>query len=665
MTTTVEELTEMLHEAHRMSRGPARYAAYDAVFRHADAAGHIEFGFRARMSTLSELHHHGEYARSLMAFTSCLSTFDAHPEVTRGGDEHTLLWRFKWMVWALTQFSGLPMERAAAVIDDMERRYRAGNHSLHAVHQHRAIFATHLGDLTAAGHWLGEMRTARRDSLSDCAACVPTSEVEFLVATGEFEEAVRVGAPYTGGGCTEQPHQILSQLLLPYLRTGRHALAAEAHRKAYQRIRDNRHYLELIGLHLQFCGLTGNEEHGLKIIERHLSWRERPSSPFAAMEFASGAALVLRRLVDSGRGDLPLRRQTDAGDRRWESTVAETHAELAAAARAEATAFDARNGNAYQSDRVEARLTAEPIVASLPLTVVSGRPIAAHPDKAAVDALVRQIAERTAARDVAGAARLRLRVAHLLRNAARWEDATESAEEAVRSLDRAALPEAAMEARHLLLELYGRTPGHHRETAALLEEMLTAPQMREPGPARAALLERAATIGRRNAVPMLLEAADIHRAAGDPVAESRAVLDALSRITTPPDDWAALVSRVDGLIGAGLVEERALPSVQAELCRLESHGGRREEALARARRHPGDHAELRIREAFLLLELGRHAEAEEVARPWSADEEGGMFWEACVIVVRSLQARDRRDEAVAFLAAHDMDLDDMDDVYVD
>ncbi|MBB4744127.1 hypothetical protein BJY16_007586 [Actinoplanes octamycinicus] len=63
--------------------------------------------------------------------------------------------------------------------------------------------------------------------------------------------------------------------------------------------------------------------------------------------------------------------------------------------------------------------------------------------------------------------------------------------------------------------------------------------------------------------------------------------------------------------------------------------------------------------------LGRHADAEELAQPWAADPDGLDFWEACLIVVRSLQARDRHTDAEAFLAGHDLSLRDMDDVYFD
>ncbi|MBO3742443.1 hypothetical protein [Actinoplanes flavus] len=280
------------------------------------------------------------------------------------------------------------------------------------------------------------------------------------------------------------------------------------------------------------------------------------------------------------------------------------------------------------------------------------------------DTLVREIAARRTARDPAGAARLRLRLASALRDARRWGDAVESAERARRELDRAGLTAEAAVARYLLVELYGEERGHQEEIHALLDELLAVDPLPESLPPRAALLERAARHGRTGRrIELLTEAADRYRAAGDGAAESRVVQEIL-RVATVPADPAALVSRMDGLIAAGLVDERSLPSIQAELCRLEGET-RPEAALERARRHPGDHAGLRIREAFLLLRLGRHAEAEETARRWATGEDGLWFWEACVIVTRSLRERGRPADAVAFLARHGLQPSDLDDVYLD
>jgi hypothetical protein len=657
VTTSDAELDQMLAEAYRHGNGPARFAALDTVFRHADAAGRTEFAYRARMRAFDQMHYAGEYARAFMTFSWLLATFDRHPEVAGASDEHTLLWRFKWIIWQLSQFSGISLEKSLALLDDMERRYRAGNHSLHAVHQHRAVVALHLGDLDAAGQAFEQMATARRDGLSDCRACVPTSQVAYLVARGDFEEAVRVGAPFTGGGCTEQPHQILSYLLLPYLRTGRTAEAIEGHKKAYARIRDSRHHLELIALNVQFCGLTGNQAYGLGIVERHLPWLDRPASPSAAMEFAAASALVLRRVIEDGAGETPVRRATDNGDRRWLSTVTETYAELAALARSMAADFDRRNGNAYQSSQVEATMAAEPLVASLPLTVFAGRPIGEHAGKRAVDDLIGQVADRTAAGDETGAARRRLDVAYALRNAAQWGDALETAEEARRSLDRAGLTAEGFQARYLLLELYRRIPQPLAARQALTEELLTAPQLPETLPPRAILLEETAhpADGQR-AADRLLEAAALHRAAGDEPAEARTLVMALRFCREVPADLAGIASRVDAIVTG-----QAVADAQDHLCRLEIMAGRPEQALVRAERHAAASAELALRAANLMLDAGRYAEAEQLARPLAeaGDEDVDVTWPAAIVVARSLRARHQ--DASEVMAEHGIDEDDLAD----
>lgn len=648
------ELEEMLRAAHRLGTGQAHYAALDAVFRHADAAGETAFAFRARMNAISDFHHHGEYARSFMAFHWCLTTFDQHPEVTSSYDEHNLLWRFKWIVWQMPQFPAVPLDRAIGLLDDMERRYRAGNHSLHAVYQHRADVATHLGDLAAAGHWIGEMTTARRDGLSDCASCVPTSQVTYLTAVGDFEEAVRIGSPYAGGGCTEQPQRMLSQLLLPYLRTGRVAEAVAAHRKAYQAIRQNRHYLELIALHLQFCGLTGNAEHGLAIVERHLPWLDRPASALAEMEFTSAAALVLRGLIENGQGAAAVRRRTDSGDRRWVSTVAETYEEMAARARELAAAFDARNGNSYQSGRVEERITAEPLVTALPLTVLGGRPIAGG---SVSGELVRKVAALTAAGDLAGAASARLEVAYALRNAGQWDDALETAEEAHRSLALAGLDEETLVARYLLAELYGRSWQQRSTAYTMMVEILAEPRLPSSLPSRPELLEKAAGLDLGQAATKhLREAAALYREAGDLVGEARALSDTVRRYRETPPDWAELRARLDELSDAGVVPD--LVRTQLHLAGLEARSGQVEAALARVRKWSA-YPKMRLREAGLLLHLGRAVEAEEAVRPLLTEAE--FQREAVRLVGRALVAQGRDAQAEAFLAEFQLETDDLDD----
>lgn len=100
MTMSEQQLAELLNDVHRQPAGPARLAAYDALFRHADAAGATAFAFNARMDAISDFHHGGDPTRVFLAFSWCLTAADRQPEIVGNHREHSLLWRFKWVVWA-------------------------------------------------------------------------------------------------------------------------------------------------------------------------------------------------------------------------------------------------------------------------------------------------------------------------------------------------------------------------------------------------------------------------------------------------------------------------------------------------------------------------------------------------------------------------------------
>ncbi|GAA2509597.1 hypothetical protein [Winogradskya humida] len=713
MTMSEQQLTDLLHEVHRRPDGPARFTAWDALFRHADAAGATKFAFGARMSAISEFHHGGDPARAFLAFSWCLAAADRQPELATSHQQNALLWRFKWIVWALPQFPDIPLARTVAVLDDMERRYRLGGHSLHAVYQHRWLVAHHVGDTAGAQEWYDKMLTAAQDGLSDCHACVPSAQVRQLSSVGDHDEAIRVGSPWKQGGCSEQPQWMLAELLLPYLSTGRFDEAVDAHRVGYRYIREDRHHLDNVALHLTFLGRSGNEPAGLDVIEHHLSWLDRPSSPFAEMEFAAAATLVLGRLRDAGQGDLPLRRRSDDGTRRWSSTVAETHDELAARASVLAARFDARNGNTHQSSRIAARMTASPLAARLPLTVLAGR--AGHD---ALAAQVEQVAALTAAGDLAGAARGRLQVAYALRNADQWRDATEAAEEAVRSLDRAGLADDAVRGRYLLWELYQRSRGR-RQAEAVLDAIGEAAHVPDDLPAYATLLEQAGdTQHREPAAQRFLAAADRHRTTRLAAAQATTAADQAVTVT---DHLAAdQASTAAGRLAAGegitvadhLVSERELGAAADELrtlgkaARCLSPSEEARVVIARAAQliaaYPGvpvaeigrlhavaafnaerpeiavvrialavaafgtagaasDLSAVLVNRAELLLAAGRPAEAEWQARELLAGPDDDIHWDAAIVLVRTLRRQGRGDEARAVTDEYDLPEDYLED----
>jgi tetratricopeptide (TPR) repeat protein len=367
---SAQKVYDLMGRAGELPYGEARTVLVEEALRHAEASGDDVLSFRVRMDLTVAYQYGGEPIKTFSTFSRCLSDFDRDPGRYGEDAQYRLLWHFKAAVNSLTKFPEVPLDRAYAVLDDMERRYGLGGHSLHAVYSRREWVAQHLGDAKAAEHWYAKWHAAPRDELSDCIGCDPSSKVAHLAWRGRDDDALAIAAPVLREefSCSEQPQDILTELVPIYLRNGRVEEARDAHRRAYRIMRSNIRDLGSIGTHLEFCARTGNEARGLEIVERHLGWLDRAPSPNAALRFAAGAALVLRRLREAGHGEVAVRRPAHGDRPAGEVSVAELGAELAATATELAGRFDARNGTGHQGDLVRAVLNAEPVVERLPLT---------------------------------------------------------------------------------------------------------------------------------------------------------------------------------------------------------------------------------------------------------------------------------------------------------
>ncbi|WP_020522741.1 hypothetical protein [Catelliglobosispora koreensis] len=352
--TTPEKIADLIQRCWDSPHGPAQVALAEEAIAQSDALGDEEQQFDARMVATTAYQYGGEPGKGFVTFSWCLARYDRDPG--RFGDrEPLLLWYFKYMINSLARFPEIPLARTQAVIDDMQRRYSQGGHSLQAVYKHRWLIATHIGDQTAADEHYELWQAAPRDNNSDCRGCDPTDQVHHLANRGRDEEAIALTEPILTGRltCTEQPHTIQTSLLLPYLRTGRLAEARAAFHTAYRAVRGNAAKIDSIASHLHFLAVSGNVSHALELLGRHLPWLAKAPTPHAEMRFSAAAALVLRLAEEAGL------------DTREMDRVA-----LTDRARKLAALFDARNGTTEQTRRVTEVLEATEI-AHVPLSLTA------------------------------------------------------------------------------------------------------------------------------------------------------------------------------------------------------------------------------------------------------------------------------------------------------
>lgn len=383
--TTDDQVRQLMAEAHALPHGAAQIALAEQALAHADTLPETDLPFAARLLAAQAYIFGGDPVRAFVAFSWCRTAYDREP--ARYADRTlSLLWMLKHIVENMPRFPEIELARTLDVLDDMERRWRAGGHSLHAVYQCRFEVAQHVGDLGAAEEWYRRWQAAPRDELSDCAGCDPTAQVGWLTERGQHERAAALAEPVLSGqlGCLQQPQSILTALLVPYLQTGRSEEAVRAHRSAYRTHRTRLADLPEIATHLRFCALTGNDALGLEIVQRHLDWLERPPTPWAQMQFAAAAALVLGRLVELGHGSMTVRRR-DAAGTDAEVAVEPLAAELRSRALALAARFDQRNGTGHQTEMVQQVLATQALHPGVPLAVPgtrAARAMAAAPQPA-------------------------------------------------------------------------------------------------------------------------------------------------------------------------------------------------------------------------------------------------------------------------------------------
>ena len=192
------------------------------------------------------------------------------------------------------QHPAVGLAQTQAALDDMERRFRAGGHSMQTIYNLRCKIADHIGDEPEARKWFDLWRTAERDENSDCAGCDPSRQAELLAGWGEWDDAVATVEPVLSGvlGCAEQPEKALVAVLHavpaagPATRRRRRRTCGRTAATATSATRS-----PFLPEHLRFCALTGNVDRAVDILAEHLSWLDRPYDDASAMEFAAAGAL--------------------------------------------------------------------------------------------------------------------------------------------------------------------------------------------------------------------------------------------------------------------------------------------------------------------------------------------------------------------------------------
>ncbi|MDX3072349.1 hypothetical protein [Streptomyces sp. MI02-7b] len=358
MLETPEAVFEALRENNERPYGLPRTVTAEELVEAAEQFDEKDVLVTALLELMSAYEYAAEHRKSPVVFARVLKLWDEVPGSFSEWEAGQVLWRHKWVATSLLQVPEVPLPAVHGWIDQMRDRYRDAKHGLqpiaamrHRVAAHTGVDRDHLFDLWA---------TRPREALSDCEACETRHRAVHHLVSGDDDRALGAWQPVLEGGqsCQEEPWVSQAHALLPLLRLGRTDEARSYHLSGYRRARGRLGMAEEVGLHLEFCALSGNEGRALEILAENRPLFGTTGAPLSLLGFLTGVQVLLRRLTEDGHADLPV---SGPLGRNWTARTLLAHVEREADELT--TAFDERNGTTTVGDRRRARLAARPLLA--------------------------------------------------------------------------------------------------------------------------------------------------------------------------------------------------------------------------------------------------------------------------------------------------------------
>jgi hypothetical protein len=354
MTEPYSQVLQLQWKASELPHGPAQVALLEEAVQLADSINDVVLAFRVRNDLMTAATFSGRPDIMLVAFSWCLAQYDRNPEQFYS---HDLLWKYKWVLGNAFKFSEINRTRVEALLADMERRYQEAGSTMHAVATSRRDLFAHFGEWPQARAAHADLRKLRRDSLSDCPACLANSGCDYYCGQGQWGRAVQAARPVLHNrlSCAEEPHRTLGLVLLPLLHLGRLDEAKAYQRQGWQLVGQAAQFVREHANHLRFLVLTGGLPQAKRVLERHLPGALESVLADERFQFLLAVRLWTDRLAGRGTRELKVRlpKGLPAADGDGKSDVGALGEWFTARAREIAQRFDARNGTTTFQEQID------------------------------------------------------------------------------------------------------------------------------------------------------------------------------------------------------------------------------------------------------------------------------------------------------------------------
>lgn len=296
--TTIDDVYDLLHEAHELPHGPVRLELAQSACRMAETIGDSEaiFDARRRLAAAAIFAGHAEIATS--NFSWCLAKFEEEPD-RFAFHERQLLWLFKAVVNNLLEFPEVTLEQIEQLRRQQADWYSRNGYNLRPIYYGQFMYAEFRGDREQAEHYMQLVQSLPRDALANCEACESDSVVSYHLLNRRWDEAIAEAQKNLHGGqtCGEVPHRTLANVLYPLAMLQRYDEADRYQRKGYRLIRHNPSFLALTAQHMAYLNHRGRLAEAVRIIERHFVWALETYELLSRLAFYGATSVILRRLA--------------------------------------------------------------------------------------------------------------------------------------------------------------------------------------------------------------------------------------------------------------------------------------------------------------------------------------------------------------------------------
>lgn len=350
-----------LAEVYSLPDGPARNARAEDLARRIENEGPADCLAEALLDLIDAYTSSDEAYKSFPVMARLLRLWDERPDLFDKSDEFALFWQFKWVAGHLPAWLQVSRPQALAVLDDMQRRYDLAGHGASGYLAARFRFAFLTGD-PAVEDVRALWRATPRDEFSNCEACEPGEQADYLYVTGQYDELSAL-ASKLHGSCNIEPTRGLSALAVAHLMRGEAPQAAailgEAHRRMTLDVPTDAAGAR--GQQLEVLLRGGQIDEALKRLRTaDIVLLDGAKTPLAHLSFLisllAGLSSALEQHATDSTG-LPAPHGT---------TLSELHGQVLDTARDLADKFDDRNGNSFYAGLIDRALTAQPAPEPLP-----------------------------------------------------------------------------------------------------------------------------------------------------------------------------------------------------------------------------------------------------------------------------------------------------------